>query len=352
MPLSPEHDLSLRAIGSAHAIVSGDFACCTRFPDLYTKSALDYMKTKRIYGLGALGAPGDDPLLHVFEKVWEAQKSALNEVIGELGRTGIDLIVYKGAEVNERHGRSVPYTFRGDIDVLVRPSDAAKAKRVMGDLGYVQANFDTVGMKLAPIAADRIAAIEKDCYSLVSFARLLKIPIDPRLMVPGVESCYPFYVVDDGILLVVAIDLATGLDQSIPAGPLFDHSIDSPHVGARALRLEEHLWYLCTMFYVQVNQHRHNHKLSQMSDLSLLLSDSHELDWDVVVSKAHKLEILPSMYYTLAYLSALAPKPLIPSSILERLVPTDGSRARDYGWQIHKLLGLVEPLPIDVIPEW
>jgi hypothetical protein len=350
MLLTPEQRLALKAIGSAPEIMNGKVSCEEQFPDLYTESGLSYLKQKRLYGLGALGSGRTDRLLNIYQLAWRAQKAALAEAITEFGRRGIDLLVYKGAEINERYARSVAYTLRGDVDLIVRPDQANEAKQVLLSMGFLQANYDTINRRLAAITDERIAQLEGGGYALVSFARLQDISLPDNAKLPEQESDLPIYVTEDGIQLVITLDLATGLDRSISADALFRESIASAHPFARTLRVETHLWYLCAMFYVQVNLYRDKHKLSQLSDLALLLGGGDALDWDEVVAKSRELDILPSLYYPLAYLSALCTTPRIPETVLSMLQPTAGSRARDYGWQIHKLLGHVEPLPYDMLP--
>ncbi|MFO0157428.1 MAG: hypothetical protein ACK51V_00150, partial [bacterium] len=72
-------------------------------------------------------------------------------------------------------------------------------------------------------------------------------------------------------------------------------------------------------------------------------------DWAYIIDTAQRLAILPSMYYTLAFLNAASPSVNIPDWVLEELNPLNGPRARDFGWQLHKLFGMVEPIPTEFL---
>lgn len=347
--LRPEEELALLAIGNARRIAEGTISCRALAPELTTLENLEYLRRRRIYGLGAAGVEGSDSVLKAFELLWTVQKTALQELILAFAGSGIDVLVYKGAEVIEAYGMSFPYTARRDMDVLIRPSDVPTAKRILSDLGYVQANFDTETLALVNIPAARIEAAERGNYALVSFARVQTFDSVGSEAWTSAPSAHPFYVRDGKATIVVAIDLATGLDSSLGAETLFSEAVESAHPGASAIKPEEHLWYLCAMFYLEVLRYADARKLTQLADLSLFLS-GYEVDWSRVVVRARELDILPCVYYPLAFLNALSDTLAVPDRILEQLLPTSGSRARDYGWQLHKLFGRVEPVPMDMLP--
>lgn len=332
------------AIANASEIVSGRTSCRALMPDLWSPHGLEYLRSRYIYGVGALGIDTQDPLLQVYDKVWKAQKRCLREILDTFSAAGIDLLVYKGAEVNERHGSAVAYTVRGDVDVIVRPEQLEQAKQLLRDIGYQQAKFDTASGTLVPIDPRVLAEADRDHYVALSFAKVESFD-GADASAHGVRTAHPFHMIGDRVVAVLAIDIATGIDRTMDAAWLFASSIPSVHPGARAMKVEDHLWYLATMFYVQTFQYRHKHKLSQLVDLSLLLSHAKNVDWDYVVATALRLELLPGIYYPLAFLSAISETARVPEPVLRRLTPDHGARLRDYGWQIHKLFGIVEPLP-------
>jgi hypothetical protein len=348
MQLDVHHQIALKTIGRAHSILSGNFSAHSNLSHLICEESLQYLKQKKIYGLGTIGTPGDDPQLYAFDRLWQLQRSAVSEIANEFAARGIALISYKGHEVNIRHGLSVPFTIRGDVDLLLLESDVPRAKATMAELGYVQAFFNVEKRSLVPLSRDVIDDQEQGQYVLFSFAKLVNVQL-PIGIASRLETQHPFYVDGENLTVIIAIDLAMGLDRSWSTEKLLPDSIGGPYAHVRSISLERHLWYLCVMFYLGANMQRDKLKLSGLADISLFVTNaSKQLNWNLLIREATDLDVLPSVYYTLALLNKLIPTHPIPDEVITELRPIQGSRARDYGWQIHKVLGIVEPIPSDL----
>ena len=351
MTLSSEHLFTLKAIAAAGDIVNGRTSCrASNFGAECTPEALDYMKRRKLYGLAAIGSAAPDPLFALYLKVWHIQYTALKQLVEAAASEGIELLLYKGGEITERYCHSLPLALRGDIDVVVREETFVDAKRVLHSLGYVQAEYDTVNRRLVPISSGRIAKLEANNYSPPSFARLARVD----LTVPEAEVrptyMHPLSIAGSHATVVIAIEVATGLDQRLDTNSLFECSSQSVLEGARALRAEDHIWYTAAMFYLGTYLYKQDNKLTKLADLAVMLdATAAELDWDYIVRRSRELEVLPSVYYTLAFLNAAGRSPRVPASVLSALSPAHGSRVRDYGWQLHKLFGAIEPMPYDLL---
>jgi hypothetical protein len=350
--LTSERRLALFVIVNAHDIVTQRLSAQSfnsKATAMLTREDWNYLRKRHLYGLARLGLQmPHDTMSRIYEVVWSTQRGALQQAIDALQRESVEPLVYKGAEIAERYGASTAFALRGDCDIMIRKEDVAKAKAVLAELGYIQGNFNTVDRTMSPLDASRLAGLEEGRYVLPSFGRVQRISRNPFKLEASVSE-HPFYGGDGQDLVVVALDLSIGLDREIDADRFLSSSVPSAFPGARAMRPDDHLWYLCSLFYIQVQQHRQNCSLSKLADIVLLLSGERALDWAYIIDTAQRLAILPSMYYTLAFLNAASPSVNIPDWVLEELNPLNGPRARDFGWQLHKLFGMVEPIPTEFL---
>lgn len=281
--------------------------------------------------------------------IWSHQRAALRELLAEADRRGLPVYTYKGAELCERYFRSVPLCSKGDVDLLIPPEAEAQVRSLLHELGYVQADFDTNTCELVPCTPEVLARHEKGNYSLKSFVRIEELDWPGRSTAPLGYS-RPTMNVPARCQLLMTVDIATGLDAAIDCRPLFARSIPSALGAGRTLCPEDHYWYLCSLFYLKMFQFKAQAKLAQMCEIGALLANEHEqLDWDLVAGAAKRYDLFAALYYLTAFLAELERLPLDPA-VLAKLDPRQGSRSRDFGWQVPKVLGLLDPFPRILVP--
>lgn len=338
--------LALHLLADAGAIVRNELKPYEQYEALLTAESRRFLRHRHLYGL-AMYCHTRDAEYSIYRKVSQVQQAALAELIQAASQAGIELLLYKSSEVVKRYYGGEPIALRGDLDVIVKPGSMARMKSLLEELGYRQAKFDTDSLRLVPVKQEQIAKFESNGYALVSYGRLAEFELDPVQSTLSPGYLHPAVLHGNRATVAVAIDVAIGLDKHTDAGRLWEKSTESIHGTARAISVEDQLWYTATMLYLGAYMYKETYKLCQLADMAVILSQA-QVRWDRLIAEARTLEILPSVYYPLAFLAKLCKDVRIPEDVLAELSPTKGSRARDYGWQIPKLFGEIDPLPYEL----
>jgi hypothetical protein len=351
--MNKEHvELAVGMLALAPEMARGESAGRDALLASCAPGALDYLAARKVYGLAFMGgSAAPPPLYSLYRKVWHAQRSALVELLAELRRRAVDVLVFKGAETTQRYYRSEPVCLRGDIDLLIRPAQVDEARCVLADSGFVQADYDTHQCRLVPLTPEQLEATQQGRYFLRSFAKLVDIELNAQEQSLEPQWLTPVSLRGTHATLVLGVDVGFGLDQSIGADEVFERSRESVFEGARTLCAEDLVWYTASMFYLQTFAGREKHKLTQLADLAVVIGNhSPSIDWERIVSAGQRYGLHPCIYYPLAYVGRLLGGAAVPPEVLAALDPARGVRTRDHGWQIAKLFGGVDEFPAAYLP--
>jgi hypothetical protein len=282
--------------------------------------------------------------------IWAHQRTALLQLLDAADRRGIPMHVFKGAQICEKYFGSIPLGTKGDVDIIV-PPDAEKATRtLLGDLGYIQADFDTNTLQLVPCGRETLDKHEKNNYTLKSFVRLEKIEWAGRGDGPYGFSSPTMNSKEFGQLLM-NVDVAIGLDSSIDCTQLFARATPSAFGIGKALSVEDHYWYLCSVFYLKMFMFKSKVQLGQLCEIGILLAREHKaMDWDYLLHRANLHDLFSPLFYLTSFLDELTNLNL-PQQILTQFDPRRGTRNRDFGWQFPKIFGLLDAFPSELLPE-
>ena len=102
----------------------------------------------------------------------------------------------------------------------------------------------------------------------------------------------------------------------------------------------DHLWFITGRYYNEVAMHD-KRSLRDFVYIIPILVNSH-IDWEIILQSASDYNLRPSLYYYLFFLNQLLSGRYIPIEVIDKLSPANGSRSRDWGWQLDKLFDRVE----------
>jgi Uncharacterised nucleotidyltransferase len=282
---------------------------------------------------------------------WKLQKHELANLVKEANSANFQVLPIKGAEFCERYFASRPLGKKGDVDVLIERENECKLRRILNDLGFVQANFDVSTMTLQMCDLGELIRHENNSFNLKSFVKIVDIPT-PELATAAAELRYPFFWSEFRSVALIVVDVSFALDSKIVMKPLIDRSVPSAHVGARTLSIEDHLWYMCAYFYLKAFTLQKDVKLSLLCEIAAILKNSGpELDWEYLRGLSHSYDLHAYLYYNIVFLDALLHLNL-DRQIFSFFDPRLGSRSRDFGWVFSRIFGELDPFPIGLIPEW
>jgi hypothetical protein len=207
--------------------------------------------------------------------------------------------------------------------------------------GLRQAVFNPTLGYLVDRDIPEVGRLEASQYELSPLAYLMEIELeDEEVTFIREYNRHPLWVVNDRCYLVVEIDIHYQLTADVQSGDFLDRAIPSSLEHCLTMSKEDHLWYLTSRYYDEVVIHG-KRSLREFAYLAALL-DEQSLDWNIIVGCARKYDLEASLYYFLSFMARLSDR-LVPPEVLSELLPSKGSRQRDWGWQLSKLFGGVEP---------
>lgn len=320
-----QHELPVRALSSP--------------PKPCSLAALTERKIDTLYYLQYESAASAQSL---YDKVWKAQRAALQEVVAAFSASDVVPIVVKGAEFINRFfcGRSIG--LMNDIDVLIQRPHLGCAKRVLHEQGFSQSYFAKEQMALVERDVSDIATIEAAHYELAPFCRLDELDLsDDELAIAAGRLGHPLWIIDGVAHAVVEFDIHHGLASDIESERFFQHLIPSSWPGASTLDLGDHLWFTTSRYY---NEVAYQGKRSLRDFAYLIALCRSNPDWNKVVRAAHDYRLYPSLFYFLMFVEQLTGQ--VPSDVLRETNPLTRERLRDAGWQLGPLFDFIEPIPL------
>jgi hypothetical protein len=298
---------------------------------------LPWLRRRKIDSLFLLRASPQPPEQRLYDKVWHAQRLALNDVVDALVRRGIPAIVFKGAESFLRYYGGSAINVMNDLDILIPTEDLAQGKATLRDLGYEQAIWDPDEGVLALRSAETTNALEGRHYELAPFSKLAVIELeDDEEEAASRCGVWPIVSTEAQRLVVLEIDVHHGVARNISGAQFFDRAVASALGIGMTMSSADHLWFTTSRYYAEVAFHG-KRSLRDLSHLSAMLKAG-SINWDVVLRAHHDYRLGPSLYYFFVFLGFLNPNS-IPTEIYEVTSPSGGSYSRDRGPLLEELFG-------------
>ncbi len=309
---------------------------------------LDVFSRSHDLGLGDLPSK----LSEVFRIISGEHYKHLRPVVDSLARSGVSVVLIKGADLDLAvYQQMFPRTM-GDIDILVRPSDVPTVVNVFQRQGFVQGKLENDRFEIVPLSDLERAEIEEDSIELAEFSKLVLVP-----------DLLPFRdAIDEGLSywrmtpLPSAYHLVIGYDVHIHLSLDFDltdawsnlRTINFPEVGeCLAQSFTDIAWYLAVRFYHELHLNYAHVMRSFIDVLLVILRNNDKIDWTRILYIANKYKLHPALYYVFWHISELL-EGKVPEEFLGSLCPlnTGTQRGHDWGDFIPKMLGGVQLSPI------
>jgi hypothetical protein len=298
-----------------------------------TPAEREFMARRRIEtAFEDFNAPS--PFQRLYRDVFACQMAAATALRKDLKAIGVPSRLYKGAAVVEQMLGGEPFSVMRDVDLVVPPDCAAKARAVLRHHGFHQSDFDLETRSLRDTDARRVAAYEAASYELYAFSRIERVALPSALAdCPQLWQRAPIWHDGDSVLVLVTVDVHVRAAEDIPAEYLWrgtkEHSFIDRSVEA---------WLLATRYYLDLVRQKKRPILRDLFYLTQLLP---QVDIGQCLELADRHDTLPAFYYTYNFLQAagMPVDPLPPDILLK------GNRKNDFGWQYGKLTGTLDASP-------
>jgi hypothetical protein len=282
--------------------------------------------------------------------VWALQRAAASQILHAASDEGVFTVVIKGSEVLNRYFQSRGLSFLNDIDILVAREDIQAIKRLLYANGYAQHLFNSERQALLPRDIREIADIEANHYELAPFNRLEPINLtEDEAAFVREWNWHPIWPIGDRYFAVMEFDVHYGVAFDVEGTEFFPRCEASSFGAGHAMSEADQLWFITSRFYNEVGASGK----STARDLAYVaaLMTGGRIDWSVIVSAAERYDMRPSLYYYFLFVDWITGAKVIPADVIDALRPSRGSRARDWGWQVAKLLGADEQFTPAVVGE-
>jgi hypothetical protein len=303
---------------------------------------LPMLRERGIDSLWVFAHGVDDATQRVYDKVWREQLRLAAEFDAAMRSERIACLALKGLPLAARWFGGRALGCMGDIDVLVPREDVLRTIPVLYALGLRPRYFDVDTGRMKDRDVAEIAAAEARHYELVAYNRCVPLELDDEELAAARSlKRNSLRMIDGQPVAIVELDVHHGVASDLEPGEFFERAVE-PSDGMRTLSDADHLWFGLSRLYAEVALHG-KESLRDFAYLAPLVTRG-EVDWPVVGEAAARLELRPALFYFLSFIQQLSGG-AIPAGVLDGLNPRNGLRYRDWGWQIGRLLGRVDPPP-------
>lgn len=321
-------------------------------PELEIPEVLNELARRRIDGLAYLATNKDTPQQRAYERVWRVQEQALRTLVLELNSAGVAPIVIKAGDCFPRWYDNRPISHVNDVDVVVRRSQVQMIKRTLFLQGYLQLDFDPQTRRVFEADFRKVAWAEWRGWEMHHFSLVHSFSTTEEDAFT-LEWEGPVYRAADGSgLLRVSVDVHFAPPEGHP-----NVTFDNEHVWSRAVSIPgrpglvlsdaDALWYTLSKFYGEVALE--NKRSLRDFCYAIPLLTRGQIDWDVFLACCRSHHLYGETYYFLRFLDVLLGG-VVPDQVLASLssrnAPRDRGDPRDWGWQLGRLFGFDESLPL------
>ncbi len=277
----------------------------------------------------------------VARAVYVGQVECFSSALRALSSRGVVGAGLKGVAFLSDVYRGEAYYVMNDVDILVRLDQVETARAALSDCGLSQEFVSNDGI-IEVVSPEVKASFETGHYELFPFTKIVELPnleqhhTFIREHLPG----HPFVWEGDRLFLACEVDLHHGLSGGIEEEDIW-HGTRRIRIGDQDVMVVGNdvlAWFLAARFYHETMVlAKRSGKL--LCDLAFLLSRT-VIDYQYVLSIAHKYQITASLYYVYRFLREWAGLP-IPAEFVAALAETQGPLAyHDWGDFIPKLAGV------------
>jgi len=289
----------------------------------------------------------DHPRQRLYQVLWKAQVSEARAVIDELKQLGTESIVFKGIEIGTRYRPAHGLYVSLDIDLLVPGSGLWSAEKILYGRGYTHSKYarDEQAWKgVDPIEAFRFEAA---AYELMPFVKGIRVDgLDEECLALARRFPRMFSVQDDFLLAYVRFDIHHNILFNFNITPFWKRTVASSLGTGRTFCSADHLWFLLHRYYFEVAMG----SLTEprvLVPIAAMVSDP-DIDWPLLVRNAVECNTTAPCLYWLTFFHRLG-APGVPERVIEELRSHHGRSERTWGWQLGRLLDVIEPFPDSIL---
>lgn len=292
-----------------------------------------------------------------WQQVSDTRTRVMYAELGRIARAfadaSIDYHLIKGSALGPLYYPSVFLRPMQDLDIMVHPQEALRARHVLFELGYSHGVWNPGDNQFRRMWQYVDDAYLRSHHELPSVTRLLRVPsplpVDhiPRSWRQKHIKCA---VDEQGVMTVpVFIDLHVNLSMGIELADVWWGARHEAIFG-RLVRVQSPttmLWFLAARLYHEAFEYG-TIKLNMLGDLDAVLRTRRaEIDWDHLLQIATRYAMQSPLYYVLARAHEIAGLVVRPE-VLERLrpKPSEAPATNDWGDILPKLLSRAELHPV------
>lgn len=299
-------------------------------------------------GLGDLPAK----LSEVFRIISSEHYKHLRPVVDSLARSGVPVVLIKGADLDLAvYQKMFPRTM-GDIDILVQPADVPTVVSAFQREGFVQGKLEKDRFEIVPLSDLERSELEDGSIELAEFTKLVLVPdlLPFRNAIDEGLSYWRMMPLRDAYHLVIGYDVHIHLSLEFDLEDAWSNLRETnfPEVGkCLAQSFTDIAWYLAVRFYHELHLNYAYVMRSFIDVLLVILRNHADIDWDRIVYIADKYKLHPALYYVFWHISELLDGK-VPEKVLNSLCPLNAGTQRGHDWGdfVPKMLGDVQLSPI------
>lgn len=271
----------------------------------------------------------------------------LGIILDTFQSANIDCFILKGAALSALYFQNPLARPMQDLDLMIYPTDAARAQKVMFKLGYRHGVWDPGTARFTPMYRRITPDLVRHHYEIPSFTKVVTAdsPL-PASSIPWTwrKQHIKCHVDDDRILtLPIFVDLHFNLSAGIDIQDVW-RGANREIVLGKPVRVQSAtgmLWFLAARLYNEAFQYS-TLKLIMLGDIHAVLHErGDDVDWAELLVIAHKYGMHPALFYVLAQLKNLTGID-VPENVLDNLKPDPKKIPirHDWGDVMPKLLSL------------
>jgi hypothetical protein len=257
------------------------------------------------------------------------------------------VVTFKGLELGVRYRPAHGFYAAADVDLLVPKSGLPRAAQVLYEQGYTHRKYSHEAQEWLEVAADDVAAFNAHAYELMQFMKATRVEgLDADCLAAMSELPGRFSVCEGAVFAAVCFDVHSNLLFNIDVGPHWERSVVSALGIGRTFCAADHLWFLIHRYYFEVATGALS-ELRVLAPIAAMIGDP-EIDWALLVRNAVEFNATAPLYYWLTFFHRLG-APGVSMDVLRELRSHQGRSQRDWGWQLARLLHVVETFPADYL---
>jgi hypothetical protein len=277
----------------------------------------------------------------------------LGRIVRAFSDAGVEYHLIKGSTLGPLYYPSVFLRPMQDLDIMVQPQQALRARQVLFELGYAHGIWNPGDNQFRRMWPRVDRAYLQSHHELPSVTRVFTVPSPyPAAQIPASwrhKHIKCFVDEHQAMTIPVFIDLHVNLSAGMDLADVWCGA-QHEEVFGRLVRVQSPttmLWFLAARLYHEAFEYG-TLKLNMFGDLDAVLRQrAGQIAWERILAIAVKYAMSAPLYYVLAQARAIAAAP-VPVEVIEALRPkhSEVPVTNDWGDIVPKMLSRAELHPV------